>query len=95
MRRRALRRRYGRSTGPGQKIKFGDHDLSVSRDALDRYWIVSGPKVLRGGRLDSGQSAYYGTIHDVGKMHAWGGKGEAIQSATSSTGRAAPAPSCH
>jgi hypothetical protein len=74
---RALRKRYGRSQG--ETIRFGDHELSVRRETATSkpYWVVYGPRIVRGGRLDASTQASYGTIHDNGKIHSWGGKGEA------------------
>lgn len=41
-------------------------------------WYVSGPRVLRGGRVDYTTNAYYGTINKkTGELHVWGGKGAA------------------
>jgi len=61
-------------------VRFGDHDLRVEQIAGPGgapYWTVSGPRILRGGRLDSKTYAYYGTVHVDGKINAYGGRGEA------------------
>jgi hypothetical protein len=61
------------------RIQFGDHELEVGRSSAGgkSYWVVYGPKILRGGRMDPQQRASYGTIQDDGKIHSWGGRGEA------------------
>jgi hypothetical protein len=41
-------------------------------------WHVSGPRVVRGGRVDYNNTAYYGTINKkTGALHIWGGRGAA------------------
>ena len=41
------------------------------------YWQVTGPRVLRGGRVDPTVTAGYGVIRDNGTVNVWGGTGTA------------------
>lgn len=57
-----------------EKFKVNIRTLS----GMPKIWYVSGPRVLRGGRVDYSTYAYYGTINKkTGEIHAWGGRGEA------------------
>ena len=41
------------------------------------YWIVVGPRVLRGGRVDPRQRVHYGTVREDGRINNYGGSGAA------------------